>query len=97
LQSIWKLLYGNHVRGVDMKIYTQIEDKEVGALSKVGAADRRWTANAGDIPPGTATASATVPDTQVDLIRSRQAREDGGWSKEVCLFPGTELADIEAA
>ncbi|TLX16169.1 hypothetical protein [Rhizobium sp. MHM7A] len=81
-----------------MKIYTQLADDEVGAaLSSVGAADRRWTANAADIVAGAGIASATVADDQVDLIRTRQAREDGDWSKEVCLFPGAELSDIEAS
>lgn len=80
-----------------MKIYTQLADEEVGALSSVGAANRRWTANAADIVAGAGIASATVADGQVDLIRTRQTREDGGWSKEVCLFPGAELADIQLA
>ena len=78
-----------------MKIYTQLADDEVGALSKIGASDRRWTANVADID-GALVASASVQDDQVDLIRTRQTREDGGWSKEVCLFPGTVVTDLQA-
>lgn len=78
-----------------MKIYTQLTDVEIGALSSAGTADRRWTANAADITEGKLV-SAVVQDDQVDLIRSRQTREDGGWSKEVCLFPGAQVTDLQA-
>lgn len=78
-----------------MKIYTQINGDEVSALSSLEGHTRRWTKNAGDIGVGSAMVSATVADNQVDYIRSRQAREDGGWSKEVCLFPGVKLTDLE--
>ncbi len=77
-----------------MKIYTQLADEEVGVLSSVTSSDRRWTANAADITGGH-VASAVVQDDQVDLIRSRQTREDGGWSKEVCLFPGAQITDLQ--
>ena len=78
-----------------MKIYTNLADEEVGALSSASSSDRRWTANAADITGGR-VASAVVQDDQVDLIRSRQTREDGGWSKEVCLFPGAQVTDLKA-
>jgi hypothetical protein len=78
-----------------MKIYTQLEDEEVAALSRVGKTDRRWTADAADIASGGRVASASVADDQVDLIRTRQTREDGDWSKEVCLFPGADITDLQ--
>jgi hypothetical protein len=76
-----------------MKIYTQLNEGETGVLS-VGAAERRWTANVLDIPSEGVVVSALVSDDQVDHIRTRYAREDGGWSKEVCLFPGATLEEV---
>ena len=89
---------GNYGRGDEMKIFTQLKADELeGALSNADAAKRRWTESSADLPVGGQFATATVAEGQVDLIRTRQAREDGGWSKEVCLFPGAQLSDFSIA
>jgi hypothetical protein len=79
-----------------MKIYTQLNDEEVSALCGVDVGNRRWTEERADFEVDAVTASALVLEDQVDFIRSRQAREDGGLSKEICLFRGAKVSDVSA-
>jgi hypothetical protein len=78
-----------------MKIYTQLSPGEVEHLSTETLGKRRWSEDASDFKAGVVVASAFVSDDQVDFIGSRHAREDGGLSHEVCLFPGASLTDVE--
>lgn len=77
-----------------MKIYTELMDEELATLSGSAGGERRWTENRSDLGVNAVVAVATVAEEHVDFIRSRQAREDGGWSKEVCLFRGATVADL---
>lgn len=66
--------------------------KHLSGLDAFDVKTARWSAVLSDLGDRGTRVAAEVDEKDVDWIKSRYAREDGGWEKEIVLFPEAKVA-----